>query len=76
MILGKGLVMQREGVSTLYIRGTPREPFHLIVCLGLKRNRLIEEMREEGFLLYFWVRLSRKLSAYVPLMCSEGSDPA
>lgn len=44
--------MQREGDSTLYIRGTPWEPFHLMVCLGLKTNRLIEEMREECFLLF------------------------
>jgi len=30
--------MQREGISTLYIHGTPREPFHLIVCLSFENK--------------------------------------
>ena len=46
--------MQREGVSTLYIHGTPREPFHSIVCLGLFEIsvRLIGWMRREDGLLF------------------------
>ena len=45
--------MQREGISTLYIHGTPREPFHLIVCLSFEISvRLIEEMRKEDCLLF------------------------
>lgn len=45
--------MPREGISTLYIHGTPREPFHLIVCLSFEISvRLIEEMRREDCLLF------------------------
>lgn len=45
--------MHREGISTLYIRGTPREPFcyvYVNACF-LRFERLIREMRKElGFI--------------------------
>ena len=41
--------MQREGISTLYIRGTPREPFCYVYVNAyfLRFGRLIGEMRKE-----------------------------
>ena len=35
-ITGKGLVTQREGVSTQSVLGTPREPFLYAYVLGTK----------------------------------------
>lgn len=42
--------MQREGISTLYICGTPQEPFCLCLCecfAFFRFDRLIGEMRKE-----------------------------
>lgn len=42
--------MQREGINTLYICGTPQEPFCLCLCecfAFFRFGRLIGEMRKE-----------------------------